>query len=102
MIRQPGDLLERHSGLDPESRILNRAYFRKEKMMHYKNGREAKIGDRVVGKDIGGNPIAGMLVAAYPSSDTCNGSIVPIVILEQYGRTVTLGDCLHIEDFEAK
>jgi hypothetical protein len=64
--------------------------------MHYKNGREAKIGDKILGKDSMGNPVAGILVSANAGSTTCNGNIVP------FGSPtwcITLGDCLHVDDF---
>lgn len=66
--------------------------------MHYKNGREAKLGDKVVGKDPNGNAIGGILVSAYPGSETCNGNIVATSVIEQNQRLVTLSDCLHVDD----
>ena len=66
--------------------------------MHYKNGREAKIGDRVVGADSNGNPVAGVLVSASGNSTTCNGQIVPF---SSPSWCVTLADCLHVEDFNS-
>jgi hypothetical protein len=63
--------------------------------MHYKNGREAKIGDKVVGKDSSGNPVAGVLTSAHAQSTTCNGQIVPF---NSPTWCVTLGDCLHVDD----
>ncbi len=62
--------------------------------MHYKNGKEAKVGDRVVGKDTNGNPTSGVLVDIMVGSDTCNGYIVPLDIY----KLVTLSDCLLLED----
>jgi hypothetical protein len=70
--------------------------------MHYANKREAKTGDKVVGKDVNGKPIGGILVDAIPGSTTCNGYIVPMSIIEMNQRIVTLGDCLHIDDFNQK
>jgi hypothetical protein len=64
--------------------------------MHYKNGREAKVGDKVVGKDSLGSPVAGVLVSAHAQSTTCNGQIVPF---NSPTWGVTLGDCLHVDDF---
>ena len=66
--------------------------------MHYKNGREAKVGDTVVGKDCNGKPIAGVLYNAYPGAETCNGNILPLSIADQYGRLVSLCDCIHFDD----
>lgn len=68
--------------------------------MHYKNGREAKLGDKVVGKDCNGNPVGGILVSGYPGSTTCNGYVVATSVIEQNQRIVTLGDCLHVDDLE--
>ena len=45
--------------------------------MHYKNGREVKIGDRVVGLE-NGVPKAGIVVETLPGSDACNIAIVPL------------------------
>jgi hypothetical protein len=67
--------------------------------MHYKNGREAKIGDRIVGVDSMGHPVAGVLVDASSGSTTCNGNVVPF---NSPTWCVTLSDCLHIEDFAPK
>ena len=66
--------------------------------MHYKNGREAKIGDKVVGKDCNGNPVGGLLVEGYPGDGTCNGFVVPATIISNYRQVVTLKDCLHLDD----
>lgn len=70
--------------------------------MHYKNGREAKAGDRIVGKDCSGNPIGGILIAVTPTSTTCNGYVAPQIAIEKNQRLVTLGDCLHLDDFNQK
>lgn len=67
--------------------------------MHYKNGREAKIGDRIVGADSMGHPVAGILVNAQAGSETCNGAVVPF---NSPTWTITLGDCLHVDDFKAQ
>lgn len=67
--------------------------------MHYKNGREAKVGDKVVGKDCNGNPIGGILLRGVAESTTCNGYILPLSVAEMNWRLVTLGDCLHLDDF---
>ena len=68
--------------------------------MHYRNGREAKNGDKVVQLGYGGARITaiGILHDAVPGIDHCNGSIAPV-------STALTGacmcDCLHIEDVEA-
>ena len=65
--------------------------------MHYKNGREAKVGDHIVGKGTGGNAVGGILVTANQQSDTCNGQIISGA--ELYALPyVTLKDCLHVDD----
>lgn len=67
--------------------------------MHYKNGREAKVGDKVVGVDSCGGPVAGVLVSVQPGATSCNGQVVPF---NSPTWCVTLGDCLHAEDFKEK
>lgn len=80
----------------------------KKETMHYRNGREAKNGDKVVQlSDLvgsGGTIIPGIIVAvgvlhsATPGNDYCNGGIAPI----QNPQTgACLCDCLHVEDLAA-
>ncbi len=61
--------------------------------MHYRNGREAKNGDRIV--RLGGGKIEayGRLDEATPGNDYCNGKIV--VDQSEYA---CLCDCLHVDD----
>ncbi len=64
--------------------------------MHYRNGREAKNGDKVVSFGAGGEIVGiGVLHSAVPGNDYCNGAIAPL-------HTVNIGacmcDCLHIDD----
>lgn len=67
--------------------------------MHYRNGREAKNGDRIVqlgmsdGKLIG----IGVLYDAQPGNDYCNGSVAPIAA----STGACLVDCLHADDLAA-
>jgi hypothetical protein len=63
--------------------------------MHYRNGREAKNGDKVVSLGMDGGKIVavGVLYDAVPGNDFCNGSIAP---LPQSGAC--LCDCLHADD----
>ncbi len=68
--------------------------------MHYRNGREAKNGDRIVqlsmddsGKIVG----VGILYDAVPGNDYCNGMIAPTA----FGPGACLVDALHIEDLAA-
>lgn len=63
--------------------------------MHYRNGREAKNGDKIV-KLEGGKVVAyGILHNATPGNDYCNGNIAIIQQLNDYACMV---DCLHVDD----
>lgn len=64
--------------------------------MHYRNGREAKNGDRVAKLSIeGGQLVAfGVLYNAVPGNDYCNGSIAPIT--NDTGACIC--DFLHVDD----
>lgn len=65
--------------------------------MHYRNGREAKNGDKVVKLDMmnEGRVVSfGVLHSAVPGNDHCNGSIAPV--LNDSGAC--LCDCLHVDD----
>ena len=66
--------------------------------MHYKNGREAKNGDRVVMMPAYGDPVVGMLYDAVAGNDACNGRIAPISQSNSYAN---LAECLHIDDAKA-
>lgn len=63
--------------------------------MHYQNGREAQIGDHVVGRDSGGNPVAGILIRVNPATQTCDGQVVSLQAPTYY---VTIKDLLHVDD----
>lgn len=64
--------------------------------MHYRNGREAKNGDKIVKLDNEGKVTAfGVLHSATPGNDYCNGSIAAIQPANDYACMV---DCLHIDD----
>lgn len=67
--------------------------------MHYRNGREAKNGDKIVKLDYAGGRIAafGVLHSATPGNDYCNGSIAPIT----NDTGACMCDCLHIDDLAA-
>lgn len=45
--------------------------------MHYKDGREARVGDFVFGRDWAGMPVSGVVVRTVPGTQTCNLQIVP-------------------------
>lgn len=63
--------------------------------MHYRNGREAKNGDKIV-KLEGGHVVAyGVLYGAVPGNDYCNGNIAVVQSANDYA---CLCDCLHIDD----
>ena len=75
--------------------------------MHYRNGREAKNGDRIV--SIGSIPgpngtwvpsvvAIGALYDAVPGNDYCNGTIAPI---QPTNTSACLCDCLHVDDLAA-
>lgn len=67
--------------------------------MHYRNGREAKNGDKIImlgGYGDGAQVVAaGVLYDAKPGSDHCNGSIAPI---QSPNQSACLCDCLHMDD----
>ena len=63
--------------------------------MHYKNGREAKNGDKVVLLPSWGNPVVGILYDAVAGNDTCNGHIAPIAPNDPCPN---LKECLHLDD----
>ncbi len=64
--------------------------------MHYKNGREAKNGDRVVLiPTYSGNPVVGILYDAKAGNDYCNGKIAPMNVND---ACPNLKECLHLDD----
>jgi len=67
--------------------------------MHYRNGREAKAGDKVVGVETGGQPVAGILHSINPGSTSCNGRLARTSYNDPM---VTISDLLHVEDLPAK
>ena len=70
--------------------------------MHYRNGRQAKNGDKIV--QIGGCGTSAevrmlrVLYDAKPGNDDCNGYIAPTT---GYGQMACLRDCLHVDDVAA-
>ena len=63
--------------------------------MHYRNGREANNGDKVVRLE-GGKIVAfGVLHSATPGNDYCNGNIA---IVQTTTEMACMCDCLHIDD----
>ncbi len=66
--------------------------------MHYRNGREAYNGDKIV-KLEGGKVVAfGVLHSATPNNDYCNGNIA---IIQDIREGACMVDCLHVDDLEA-
>lgn len=64
--------------------------------MHYRNGREAKNGDKIVKLDEQGRVVSfGVLHSATPGNDFCNGNIAVIQSPNDYACMV---DCLHVDD----
>ncbi len=68
--------------------------------MHYRNGREAKNGDKVFqigegGKIVGG----GILHDATPGNDYCNGVVASTMHTGVTGACLV--DCLHADDVAA-
>ena len=63
--------------------------------MHYKNGREAKQGDKVLNLPSGQS---GVLHTVNAGSTTCNGRMAP---MSQNDLYVTLSECLHLDDVAA-
>lgn len=67
--------------------------------MHYRNGREAKNGDKVVQLDSYGKVAAvGILYDATPDNDYCNGGIAPTHFASV---GACLCDCIHADDVAA-
>lgn len=68
--------------------------------MHYRNGREAKNGDKIIQLCSTGKAEIvsfGVLHSATPGNDYCNGNIAPIP--DQTGACMC--DCLHVDDLAA-
>lgn len=68
--------------------------------MHYRNGREAKNGDKIVKLGFNSSKVEafGVLHSAVPGNDYCNGNIAPIQAANEGACMV---DCLHIDDLAA-
>ena len=74
--------------------------------MHYRNGREAKSGDKVVQLSTIYNEgdkvritAVGILFDAKPGNDYCNGSIAPSLGGPVVGACMC--DCIHADDLAA-
>ncbi len=66
--------------------------------MHYKNGREAKNGDKVVVVDGYNAPMVGILYDATAGNDYCNGKLA---VIRSNDPCPNLKECLHWEDVKA-
>jgi hypothetical protein len=67
--------------------------------MHYRNGREAQNGDRVVQLDVNGKIAGvGILHDAVAGNDYCNGQVASIQLL---GSGACIVDCMHADDVAA-
>jgi hypothetical protein len=66
--------------------------------MHYKNGREAKNGDKVIVFPSYGPPYAGILYDAVAGNDFCNGKVA---VVSPSDPCPNLRECLHADDVKA-
>lgn len=68
--------------------------------MHYRNGREAKNGDKIVKLDFEKGDVLsfGVLHSAIPGNDYCNGNIA---VIQPTNDGACIVDCLHINDLAA-
>jgi hypothetical protein len=66
--------------------------------MHYRNGREAKNGDRVVQLSYEGGKLetVGILHNAVAGNDYCNGALAPCLPVGV--ASACLIDCIHVDD----
>ena len=65
--------------------------------MHYRNGREAHNGDRIIQIENGKVSAFGVLHSAVAGNDFCNGNIATI----NQASMACMVDCLHIDDVNA-
>lgn len=63
--------------------------------MHYKNGRPAKNGDKVVVIPSYGPPTIGILYDAVAGNDYCNGKVA---VIAPNDPMANLSECLHYDD----
>lgn len=68
------------------------------KNMHYRNGREAKNGDKIVRLNGGKIEAFGVLHSATPGNDYCNGNIA---VVQSTQELACMCDCIHVDDLEA-
>lgn len=63
--------------------------------MHYRNGRPAQNGDKIIRLNGGNIEAFGVLYGAVEGNDYCNGDIAVIQSTKEYA---CMCDCLHVED----
>ena len=66
--------------------------------MHYRNGREAHNGDKIIRLNGGKIEAFGVLHSATPGSDYCNGNIA---VVQSASEHACMCDCIHIDDLAA-
>lgn len=67
--------------------------------MHYRNGREAKNGDKIVSIDYEGKvEHVGILRDATPGNDYCNGWMQQGLSPSDSDPIACMCDCLHVDD----
>lgn len=66
--------------------------------MHYRNGRPAKNGDKVIQLNGGDVAFVGVLSDATPGNDYCNGNLAST---QTQHATACLCDCIHADDLAA-
>jgi hypothetical protein len=66
--------------------------------MHYKNGREAKNGDKVILFPDYGSPVVGILYGATAGNNDCNGNIAACATNDP---CPDLKNCLHFDDVKS-
>lgn len=69
--------------------------------MHYRNGREAKNGDRILSLMNGNVTAAGILRDATPGDDYCNGYVQVGYEPSPSDPIACMCDCLHSDDVMA-
>jgi hypothetical protein len=62
--------------------------------MHYKNGREAKAGDKVISIN-NGNVVTGIIHSLQANGGTCNARVAVTTQSDPY---VTMSECMHVDD----
>jgi len=82
--------------------MVGGSHFRKTFAMHYKNGRKAKVGDRVVVLDTW-KPLTGILIETDSKStgDSCDCRVITDEAAISNAPCARLADCLHVDDLMA-